>query len=146
MADMVAICIEEQAEPVAWVPVGTPAREYVDCVERLQAEVISAYAACDPALADDEVVRRLIGLDPPRRRPPYRQPAPKRWPARMPPLVWHTDDDQCSAGCCDHGPCSDGEHQEPAAYYEDGVLDWSAHSYCQPHEDGDLYEIEWESA
>ena len=55
---------------------------------------------------------------------------------------WHDVQGTCGA-CCHAGP-HDGVHQQGAGYYdEDGIMDWGAHTYCDPRDLEEGMRVEW---
>lgn len=59
-----------------------------------------------------------------------------RWSA------WHVHPGPCTGCCCGGGPDSDGEHREPAEWYEDGGLS-PGHSYLDPADPDPWFTVEW---
>jgi hypothetical protein len=55
---------------------------------------------------------------------------------------WHTVEGNCPS-CCHGGPRG-GQHQQGAGYYnEDGIMDWSGHTVCDPHDLDEWVSVEW---
>ena len=55
---------------------------------------------------------------------------------------WHASEGPCSA-CCHGGPHG-GEHQQGAGYYDEtGVMDWNAHTRCDPMDPDEVMTVEW---
>jgi hypothetical protein len=55
---------------------------------------------------------------------------------------WHTFAETCPA-CC-HGAPRDGVHQQAAGYYDENrIMDWYAHTTCDPDDLDEWTRVEW---
>lgn len=56
---------------------------------------------------------------------------------------WHVHPGPCSACCCGGGPDGDGEHHEPAEFYDEDGFPSPGHSYLDPAAPDPWVTVDW---